>query len=379
MRGRQIPLKILHVYKDFDPPVHGGIERHMALMCRFQRQWAEVEALTCSQSWRTRVVERDGTRVTEAGEWGRLQGAPLAPSFPWRLWRSRADVVVVHSPHPTAEVAALLARPRGAVVVRYHSDVVRQASAMRLYGPVLMQFLRRSAMILPTSQAYVDSSPVLSQLRDRCRVVPLGIVTEEFDAPDPARVAALREAYGPNYVLFSGRHRYYKGLPVLVEAAKAIRAKVVMAGDGPERAPAMALAKKLGVDIAFPGSLSQADLVAHLHGCAVFAFPSVERSEAFGISILEAQACGKPVVATRLGTGVEYANLDGVTGVNVPPRDPAAFAEAVNLLLADAPRRNALGIAARDRVRAGFNVEAVARAEFDLYREAALEKGLNAD
>ncbi len=351
----------------------------MALMCRFQRQWAEVEALTCSQSWRTRMVDRDGTRVTEAGEWGRLQGAPLAPSFPWRIWRSKADVVVVHSPNPTAEVAALVARPRGAVVVRYHSDVVRQASAMRLYAPVLMQFLQRSAMILPTSQAYVDTSPMLSQVRELCRVVPLGIVTQEFDAPDPARVAALREAYGPDYVLFSGRHRYYKGLPVLVEAAKAIRAKVVMSGDGPERAPAMALAKRLGVDIAFPGSLSHEDLVAHIHGCAVFAFPSVERSEAFGLSILEAHACGKPVVATKLGTGVEYANLDGVTGVNVPPRDPAAFAGAVNALLADPAHREALGVRARDRVRAEFDVEAVARTEFELYREAVVMKGLNAD
>jgi len=141
----------------------------------------------------------------------------------------------------------------------------------------------------------------------------------------------------------------------------------------------MALARRLGVDIAFPGSLSQDDLVAHLHGCAVFAFPSVERSEAFGISILEAHACGRPVVATKLGTGVEFANLDGVTGLNVPPRDPAAFAAAVNALLADPARREALGRQARDRVRAEFDVEAVARAEFELYREAAMMKGLNAD
>ena len=375
----RVPLKILHVYKDFDPPVHGGVERHMAMMCRYQRQWAEVEALTCSRSWRTSVVERDGTRVTEAGEWGRFQNAPLAPSFPWRIWRSTADVLVVHSPNPTSEVAALVGRPRGAIVVRYHSDVVRQASAMRYYRPVLMHFLKRSAMILPTSQAYIDGSQVLTEVRDKCRVVPLGIVTEEFDAPDPARVAALREAYGPDYVLFSGRHRYYKGLPVLVEAARSIRAKVVMAGDGPERGPAMALAREKGVDIAFPGSLTQDDLVAHLHGCSVFAFPSIERSEAFGISILEAHACGKPVVATRLGTGVEYANLDGVTGVNVPPNDPAAFAAAVNMLLTDSARRLALGEAARERVCAGFHVSAVARAEFELYREAARGKGLNAE
>jgi glycosyltransferase involved in cell wall biosynthesis len=106
-----------------------------------------------------------------------------------------------------------------------------------------------------------------------------------------------------------------------------------------------------------------------LHGCEVFAFPSVERSEAFGLSILEAQVCGKPVVATRLGTGVEVANLDGQTGLNVPPRDPEALASAINALLDDPERARRMGAFARRRVEQDFRAEQVARAEFDLYRE----------
>jgi rhamnosyl/mannosyltransferase len=155
----------------------------------------------------------------------------------------------------------------------------------------------------------------------------------------------------------------------LVRAAPHIRTRVVAAGDGPERAKCRALARKLGVDICFPGELAEEDLVAHLHGCAVFAFPSVARSEAFGISILEAHACGKPVVATRLGTGVEYANLHGQTGLNVAPGDALAFAEAVNTLLADPERRQRMGTRARARVEAEFTADRVARAEFALYQE----------
>jgi len=363
-------LKILHVYKDFDPPVHGGMERHVALMCRFQRQWAEVEALVCSRSWRTVRLERDGTSVTEAGEWFRLQSAPFSPSFPWHLRRKQADVIVIHMPNPTAELAWLMARPKGRLIVRYHSDVVRQAAAMRLYGPLQMRFIRNAAFVLPTSAKYLETSPVLSAVRDRCRVVPLGILPSEFAHPDAGRVAALRAEYGGDFVLFSGRHRYYKGLPFLIEAASAIRAAIVVAGDGPERAECMARAKTLGARIFFPGSLAQEELVAHLHACAVFAFPSVERSEAFGISILEAHACGKPVVATRLGTGVEYANEDGRTGINVPPRDAPALAEAINALLDDPERRRGMGEYAKRRVETQFQAEAVARQEFDLYREA---------
>ncbi|HOZ45741.1 MAG TPA: glycosyltransferase [Candidatus Hydrogenedentes bacterium] len=362
-------MKILHVYKDFDPPVHGGMERHMALMCRFQRQWAHVEALTCSRSLGTRVTERDGTRVTEVGEFGRFQSAPVSPLFPWYMRQVKADVVVVHAPNPTAEIGWLMARPSGRLIVRYQSDVVRQATAMKVYAPLQMTFLRKAAMILPSSQQYLDTSPSLQRVRDRCRVIPLGILPKEFALRDPARVEALRAAYGGGFVLFSGRHRYYKGLEFLVRAAPRIEAPVVVAGAGPERARCMALARALNVRIEFPGPLDQEDLVAHLHACDVFVFPSVARSEAFGLSMLEAQACGKPVVATTLGTGVELVNLHGQTGLNVPPRDPEALADAVNALLEDEARRDAMGRFARARVEGEFHAERIARAEFDAYQE----------
>lgn len=363
-------MRILHVYKDFDPPIHGGIEKHIALMCRYQREWAEVRALVCGRRWRTIEADRDGTRVTEVGEWGRFQSAPLSPTFPWHLWRAKDDIVVVHTPNPTAELSWLMARPRGRLVVRYHSDVVRQARAMQIYGPVLMQFLRRAAIILPTSQPYLESSPLLRDVRDKCEVVPLGIEPEAFQHPDAERVAALRAAYGDAFVLFSGMHRYYKGLRYLVEAAASIRAKVVMAGDGPEREATMKLAQELNVDIAFPGRLTHAELVDHLHACAVFAFPSVERSEAFGISIMEAHAAGRPVVGTRLGTGVEFINQQGQTGLNVPPRDPHALAEAINALLDDPQERERMGALARARIERDFDVRAVAKKEFDCYQQA---------
>ena len=374
-----IKMKILHVYKDFDPPVRGGMERHIALMCRYQRQWADVEALTCSRSPRTRATTRDGTHVTEVGESGRFQSAPIAPLFPYYLRHIRADIIVVHVPNPTAELGYLLSRPKAKLIVRYHSDIVRQATAMRFYAPLQERFLRKAAMILPTSQQYLQTSPTLQSVLQatppgdreaRIRVVPLGIVTQDFANPDPTRVAALREQYGGNYVLFSGMHRYYKGLQYLVRAARDIRAPIVIAGQGPTTKSVQALADELHVPIAFPGPLSQPDLVDHLHACAVFAFPSVARSEAFGISILEAQACAKPVVATQLGTGTEYANLDGQTGYNVPPRDPHAFAEAVNRLLDDSALRERLGQFAQHRVETEFHAQRAARQAFDLYREA---------
>lgn len=370
MSGGQT-LKITHVYKDFDPPIRGGMERHIALMCRYQKAWAEVDVLICSRTPRTIREIRDGIPVTAAGEWGRFQSAPASPSFPWHMGRLKSDVVVVHVPNPTAEISYLLNRPAGKLAVRYHSDVVRQAAAMRIYRPFLMHFLRQAAIILPTSSQYVESSPLLPALRGKCSVVPLGIVLRDFRAPDPARVADLKEKYGGPFVLFAGRHRYYKGLPILVKAAQHIGACVVAAGDGPERKACEEMARREKANMVFPGELSHAALVAHLHACSVFAFPSVARSEAFGMSILEAHACGKPVVATTLGTGVEFANLHGVTGLNVPPADPGALAEAINALLQDADRATRLGEQARQRVEREFQAEMIARREFEIYQEVA--------
>ncbi len=261
-------VKILHVYKDFDPPVHGGMERHMALMCRFQSQWAEVEALTCSRSWRSRRVLCNDIPVTEVAEFGRFQSAPVSPLFPLYLRRKHADVIVVHTPDPTAELAYLMARPGGSLVVRYQSDVVRQKTAMKLYKPFQMKFLDRAAMILPSSQQYLETSKTLKPFRSRCRVVPLGILPEEFDSVDLAEVSATRERYagacqpregdGRGFVFFSGKHRYYKGLEYLVRATARIDAPVVIAGDGPERSRCMSLANELGVKVFFPGALPDA-------------------------------------------------------------------------------------------------------------------------
>ena len=86
--------------------------------------------------------------------------------------------------------------------------------------------------------------------------------------------------------------------------------------------------------------------------------PSTARAEQFGLVQLEAMHCAKPVVATRLGTGVEYVTLDEVTGLLVEPNDEAALAQALNRLLGDSALSQRLGAAGRVRVEQEFSVRA---------------------
>jgi glycosyltransferase involved in cell wall biosynthesis len=95
------------------------------------------------------------------------------------------------------------------------------------------------------------------------------------------------------------------------------------------------------------------------------------RSEAFGMSLLEAAMCAKPMICCEIGTGTSYINADGETGFVVPPEDPAALRAAMQRLVGDDATTEALGRAARARLEQHFTAQEMARAYHALYREVA--------
>ncbi len=368
-------MKILHVYKDYYPPIVGGIEKHIAQVCNHFRQRHQVEVLVCNRGLLTRVEHVDGVRVIKVGQLGRIQSAPIPPAFPLWLRKIKADIIHYHLPNPTCELSYLLANPSGAVVATYHSDIIRQRFLLRFYGPFLERFLRRASLIMPTSPLYAESSPFLRQFREKCRVVPLGIDAGMFDSAangHQKEIQRFRSRFGSEFILFVGKLRYYKGLQFLLQAMPGIEAPLVIVGSGPMESELKSLAGSYGVKdkVHFVGEASDEELPLFYHASSVFVLPSIYRSEAYGLVQLEAHACGKPVVSTRLGTGVEFVNLDSRTGLLVPPADPAALAAALNTLLSDRVRRAEMGEFARQRVQAEFTLEKMFENIEDVYQAA---------
>ena len=142
---------------------------------------------------------------------------------------------------------------------------------------------------------------------------------------------------------------------------------MVLVGTGPEEERLRALA---GPSVIFAGHVNDDDLVAHYHAAELFCLPSVTKAEAFGMVLLEAMACGKPLVTTLLPTGVSAVNRDGVTGIAVPPRDMGALREALSALLQDRGRRQVLGEEARRVQQAEYSAELMGERYVKLYEEA---------
>jgi rhamnosyl/mannosyltransferase len=223
--------------------------------------------------------------------------------------------------------------------------------------------------VITSSLNYIETSPVLSAYRERCRVIPYGIPIEQFHRYDTEAVAKIRAQYGPRMVLSVGRLIYYKGFEYLIQAMARVEGRLLIVGEGPLRADLERKTQsyKLGDRVVFLGGVQ--DVVPYYHAADVFVLASTARSEAFGIVQLEAMACGKPVVNTRLDSGVPSVSVDGVTGLTVPPAHPEALARAINLLLDDPGLRANYGRAARRRVQEEFSLDLMISRTLRLYTE----------
>ena len=206
----QKKLRILQVNKAYFPHI-GGIESLVRTFSRELNRRAQVQVLVCQEKGKGEDCTVEGVPVHYASSLGTYFSCPVSLSFFWkfRQMAKQADVVEIHMPFPLADAACLLSGYRGAVVVAWHSDVVRQKKLMRLYRPLLLRFLRRVDCIIVATEGHITSSPILTQFREKCRVIPYGIDVAAYRNIE--RKPILRQIqWNPETVrvLFVGRFVY---------------------------------------------------------------------------------------------------------------------------------------------------------------------------
>ena len=235
-------------------------------------------------------------------------------------------------------------------------------------GTALGSTLAEAACIAVNSEAIAcDVRRLAPASADRVRVLHRGLEAPADPLPPPVE---------PPTIVCLGRVVRDKGFDVALAAFARVRddfpdARLVIAGDGPERAGLIAEAERLGLGgaVELPGWVVPELVPELLARASVVAMPSRWR-EAFGLVALQAALAARPVVASRVG-GIPEIVANGLTGLLVEPDDPEALAAALSLLLADPPRAAALGRAGRERALERFDPDAYVDAHDRLYASLA--------
>lgn len=365
-------LKVLHVYKTYYPDTDGGIEMVLQQLMQYLQPLdvesrllvlspnAQPAQLDCPEA----AVVRCPTSIEIASNPMSLRALPIfARETRW------ADVLHYQFPWPFADLMHVLTRPRKPTVVSYQADIVRQQGLMRLYRPLMMHFLNQADRVCASSPAYPHTSDVLSQLRRPALSIANGIDASRCPPASIDCKERWRAQVGEGFFLFVGVLRYYKGLHTLIDAAAINGLPVVIAGSGPEAQNLRNQALQRGANnVHLIGRITDEDKSALLELCQAFVFPSHLRSEAFGMSLVEASIYSKPMISCEIGTGTSYVNLDQETGYVIAPEDVEALSQAMVRLHNDKAHAQQLGAQARQRYETHFTATAMAshyRAVYD--------------
>ncbi|MDO3383261.1 glycosyltransferase [Gilvimarinus algae] len=370
----------LHVGK-FYPPHRGGMETYlrdllMALHERGIRCLALVHRSPGPEP--SEPQSGSGPKVVRVPVWANLLFTPISPGFPWRLNRLLRDespaILHLHMPNVSVFWALFLPRARRIPwVVHWHADVPVGALHWglrwfyRFYRPFERWVLNRAAVIVTTSPPYLQSSPALAPFTQRGRVVPLGI-----NEPPPSDKPPVTPAE-PLQLIAVGRLAYYKGFDVLLRALQQCPDVTLdIVGDGERKHELKALIEQLQLSerVTLLGNLSEVELDRRLRASDCLCLPSIERTEAFGVVLLEAMSRGKACLVTAVtGTGMAWVVEHEQTGLVVPPNDVDALANALVRLAENRALCKAMGEAGLTRFRERFTIDTSAGGIADIYRE----------
>jgi rhamnosyl/mannosyltransferase len=366
-------MRVLHFFKTYWPDTFGGVERTISAIVKSTAEHGiESDVLSLSDRPAQNTVEVDGHMAYKA----KLDLEFASTGFSrevfgrFRTLSKQADIVHYHFPWPMMDIVHLTVPPGNPTVVTYHSDIVKQKYLLRLYKPLMHRFLGSVDRIVATSPNYLATSEVLLRYKDKTTVIPLGLDEADYPRANEEDKTRWRASFPKPFFLFVGVLRYYKGVQILLEAAKLTNVDIVIIGDGPMEAQLKAYARDHALaNVSFLGALPDSEKAALLELSTGLVFPSHLRSEAFGLSLVEAAMFGKPMISCEIGTGTSFVNVDGETGLVVQSSNPEALAAALTKLGNDSETSRQYGHAARLRYERLFTAKRMGKAYAGLYQE----------
>jgi len=378
---------------EYPPRIVGGIARHVEDLSKaLVRRGMDVDVVTCASDGAEGVEDDEGVAVFRVP-----LGSPSPPDFV--TWVMQMNLSLLERAIPQAALGADLVHAHDWVVA-YAAKTLKHAFRIPLVATIHATEYGRNWGLHNDLQRYISSvewwlgfeawrviccsdymrgelSWVFQFPADKVHVIPNGVDPGRFEAPEGADdLAAFRSRWAApdeKMIFFIGRLVHEKGVHVLIEAfAKVLayydKAKLVVAGKGPADPYLRHLAQSFGIynRIYFAGFVDDATR-NRLYKCADIAVvPSLY--EPFGITALEAMACGVPVVVSDTG-GLGEVVRHGITGMKALTANPESLADNILTLLGDDKLRERIREAALRDVRERFNWELIADKTKAVYDE----------
>ena len=361
-------IKVTQIFRYAFPHI-GGIEAVMnQINDSLPNEEFEKEVLCCSNTDKSSI--ENGVKYNRCKYLFEFASNNISPKFIWELSKVDTDIIHYHMPFIFAVVAHFIARPKyKKMYVTYHSDIVVFQNIMKYFWGIYRKFLGQADKILVLSPQAIESSNILRDFKDKCVVIPQGISLDY--TVDENKLNALKEKYKGKKILFSlGRHVKYKGFIYALESMKNIdNAVYLLGGSGPltETFKQYIEENNLQEKVILLGRVADEDMDLYYEACDIYLFPSVGRTENFGIVQIEAMRHSKPVINTWLNNGVNYVSLDKETGLTVEPENVEQLTDAINELLNNDELRLQYGRNARERVEDMFEISKVKSKYKELY------------
>jgi glycosyltransferase involved in cell wall biosynthesis len=379
-------LKICLV-NSFFPPWRGGAETYVHELAKaLCIRGHEVVVVCTSDPLLPGTYDVDGVRVERLRRLARLYGTPIQAGLFRKLAECGPDIFHANFPSPYLAFNVALAsfRQKIPAVITWHNDLPSVTSGARFLIEthnrlLLPKYIQEYRKVIATSETYRRRSPILTSLGSRVVVINNGVDCQRFRPDiDSASIESQFRLEGKFVVLFVGaltKWHGYKGLDILLEAMRLAvkslpRILLLVVGEGDLRSHYEYIAQLFGLqeNVIFAGNVPDDELPKFYATCDVVAVPSKDMSEGFGLTVLEANASGRPCIGSSVG-GIPEVLCDGYNGLLVAPTNAQALANRMLRLAKDERMRKEMGTNGR-KVALQHDWKIVARKTELLYAAA---------
>lgn len=292
------------------------------------------------------------------------------PSLLKSIKNFKPDIIHAHYASSYGLLGAL-SRFHPLIISVWGSDVFSFPLKSLIHKKILIYTLNKADEILSTSHVMKKEASLYT--KKEIKVTPFGVDLNQFTSKNVeslfsqediviGTIKTLEEKYGIEYLL--------RAFKILNDKYPNKQLKLLIVGGGSLESHLKKLAHNLGIEknTIFSGSVPFSDTPKYHNMLSVSVSVSVSNSESFGVAIIEASACEKPVVVSNVG-GLPEVVEDKITGFIVPPKNPEATANAIDKLILDKNLREKMGKAGRERVSRLYNWEDNVQQMINIYEE----------